>query len=415
MRTILLLLLILLFSVKAYAASFNCSKAQTLMEKAICEDPSLSKLDEELSVQYNKLNKALKKDDQFILLAEQKKWIKYVGIKFNSEKDNDLLKLDYEYRIKGINNLMNKTLPSLKEIQSICKIFLEKGMKIDWITEKNYDINNDGTNEILKQYWTGTMNIPSDEYQTLDGKDINIESIDYEWGDYWTYGVKRFKYNEKIYSYHTFDDDYKKPAYISYMTPENKRYVVCEFENKEKDSFHPINGYLYSKEICNIVKTQNLSRIQLSKKSIITSTELDEMGRWETNMERQGWVDYDNDGQNNYIGELEYSSSAGRGCEFVYYDELNKIGNKFIDNPSRRLLLKMQSVDIDNRHPNCGGMKSKLFKFKNKIYYDYNTPTERRISIIENGKINIVCIIKKNITTFIKSIGIPRMDKPNSI
>ena len=62
------------FFSSAYAVSFDCAKAKTFTEKAICQDPELSALDDELSMMYTsavartKNSKALKK--------QQEKWLK---------------------------------------------------------------------------------------------------------------------------------------------------------------------------------------------------------------------------------------------------------------------------------------------------------------------------------------------------
>lgn len=77
-------------SQEAQAASFDCQKAATLLEKAICADGELSKLDEQMGACY-KSKRAAAKDTKKIN-AEQKVWIK----KRNACKDNvDCLKKSY--------------------------------------------------------------------------------------------------------------------------------------------------------------------------------------------------------------------------------------------------------------------------------------------------------------------------------
>lgn len=46
------LFVLMVFASISYAASFNCKKASTLVEKAICSDPELSELDEQLAKSY---------------------------------------------------------------------------------------------------------------------------------------------------------------------------------------------------------------------------------------------------------------------------------------------------------------------------------------------------------------------------
>ena len=62
------------FATTSQAVSFDCQKAKTFTEKAICQDPELSAVDDELDGLYaaaaanSKNPKALKK--------EQEKWLK---------------------------------------------------------------------------------------------------------------------------------------------------------------------------------------------------------------------------------------------------------------------------------------------------------------------------------------------------
>lgn len=58
---------------QAQAASFDCGKARTQVEKLICANPQLSKLDEELAASYAE---ALKSSEPTRIKAEQKLWLK---------------------------------------------------------------------------------------------------------------------------------------------------------------------------------------------------------------------------------------------------------------------------------------------------------------------------------------------------
>lgn len=57
------------------AASFDCSKASTKTEKAICGDQYLSKLDEDMAAAYSK---ALKTSDRDGIKKEQRRWLKEI-------------------------------------------------------------------------------------------------------------------------------------------------------------------------------------------------------------------------------------------------------------------------------------------------------------------------------------------------
>ena len=63
-------------SASASAASFDCKKAKTQVEKAICEDPRLSKLDEELAVTYRDAMSKAERTEKIKLRKGQTDWLK---------------------------------------------------------------------------------------------------------------------------------------------------------------------------------------------------------------------------------------------------------------------------------------------------------------------------------------------------
>lgn len=74
MKKIILAVFGLLFTTGGFAASFDCTKVATAVEATICADPSLSKLDEEISVLYKAAKKST--NDMNALVASQREWIK---------------------------------------------------------------------------------------------------------------------------------------------------------------------------------------------------------------------------------------------------------------------------------------------------------------------------------------------------
>lgn len=92
---------LILLSTHAQAVSFNCQKAKTFVEKAICQNQDLSNLDDELRVQYdtaltdNKNPAAFKK--------QQMKWLK----QRDTCQTVDCLKKSYNQRISALNKYNN--------------------------------------------------------------------------------------------------------------------------------------------------------------------------------------------------------------------------------------------------------------------------------------------------------------------
>jgi uncharacterized protein len=96
MKCLLYLFGALAISLQSLAASFDCAKAGTKVEHMICDNPELSKLDEELAKSYKM---ALQDEQQAdILRQSQKKWLKYR----NDCKDTDCVKRAYEMRLSSL-------------------------------------------------------------------------------------------------------------------------------------------------------------------------------------------------------------------------------------------------------------------------------------------------------------------------
>lgn len=100
------LTLIFLLSVSLFGASFDCTKVTTKVEKIICSDEKLTKLDSNLSQIYS--------DFYFVtteIKSDQREWMK----QRNQCKDTACIKKAYESRIADLNASLNneKTFPQI--------------------------------------------------------------------------------------------------------------------------------------------------------------------------------------------------------------------------------------------------------------------------------------------------------------
>lgn len=93
-------LMALVHAPQAYAAGFDCSKASSAIEKAICADPGLSTLDGELSAVYSKALASA--PDREALKGEQRQWLTQIR---NKCLDNQCLAEVYRKRIAEIAGL----------------------------------------------------------------------------------------------------------------------------------------------------------------------------------------------------------------------------------------------------------------------------------------------------------------------
>jgi uncharacterized protein len=87
------------------AASFDCAKARTKIEKLICANEELSKLDEALAAAYAV---ALKSPDPTILKAEHQAWLKLRS----TCMDVTCIKRAYENRLRAVSTTIAQSLPA---------------------------------------------------------------------------------------------------------------------------------------------------------------------------------------------------------------------------------------------------------------------------------------------------------------
>jgi uncharacterized protein len=98
---ILLLLLPCLMTGGIHAASFDCKKAKTEIEKMICKDEELSKFDEEMDRKYKKALQLVSYKEQ--MKKQQQAWIKTLR---NACKDETCLQREYRDRIAALNSTL---------------------------------------------------------------------------------------------------------------------------------------------------------------------------------------------------------------------------------------------------------------------------------------------------------------------
>ncbi|MDR2080500.1 MAG: lysozyme inhibitor LprI family protein [Campylobacteraceae bacterium] len=107
-----LFLLLTLTATLLFSASFDCKKATTDIEKLICSDEELSKLDDELGKAYKELLDKVNKNDKEIIRQQQRDWIR-------DRRHEDIIDVKYAYhhRIVDIRLYSDKLRDREKSIQ----------------------------------------------------------------------------------------------------------------------------------------------------------------------------------------------------------------------------------------------------------------------------------------------------------
>jgi len=108
MRILSIVTLVILQTSICFSASFNCNKAGTPTEKAICADAQLSKIDEEMAELYKKGLEILDND---LFKKDQKSWIKD---RDKCSGNMQCLKFAYQNRIREINDELQTAYGSVK-------------------------------------------------------------------------------------------------------------------------------------------------------------------------------------------------------------------------------------------------------------------------------------------------------------
>jgi len=409
----------------ANAASFNCDKASNDIEKTICSNWSISQDDEKLSKYFTVVKEALKGGELIAFISDQKQWLKERNTECRLNEEGaraECLQTHYKARITDIEHKHNAFLfrfPSEQKLREICtNISLNPSVytELNQIIEDKFDVNNDGLEENITCTSQGTAHVPYCEYKLPEGENIEISTIGFEWKNYWTYGLKFLNIDGKTYKLNFLDDQHKKPAYLSYITPVNEEYVVCEYTDQQIETMVPNPQINDSKDICLAVQNNDLSKISYLSFTEQVESNISKQERFQNSSStpvQQGKLDFDNDGTLNNLVEINYASGAGRGCDFHYYDEITLDSTGFTTSEPRNLLLKMQSVDLNAFHPNCGsfmivngrGMQStRYFKYKDLNYYEYHTKTDHKVFLIADHTIKTVCISRKKAETSLKTV-----------
>ncbi len=102
MRAPAVVLLGVLLASPAFAASFDCARASTPREKAICASPRLSKMDEQLAAAYSKLLATVPTEARATVRQIERDWLRSIECPANvgSQALEDCLTLSWDKRLR---------------------------------------------------------------------------------------------------------------------------------------------------------------------------------------------------------------------------------------------------------------------------------------------------------------------------
>jgi uncharacterized protein YecT (DUF1311 family) len=193
-----------------YAASFDCAKARTNVEKAICADAELSKQDERMAALYGEVLKA--SSNNSVLKKAQREWLKYRQTCFTpayKQKENFCLSDRYRSHIRILRGSLPAELGADDNVNQLCvhiaalvetggSFKLEPESDVDPPTGTNYrnlDIDGDGIMDSVKSgCGTGECSL-----------EVKLSS-----GGEFSFGDSKFyliRYKSKVYALVSYSED----------------------------------------------------------------------------------------------------------------------------------------------------------------------------------------------------------------
>lgn len=159
-----------------FVPSFDCSNIAKLneIEKVICNNQALSKLDIEMNEAYKQILSVSDEFERKNIIAEQRRWLRYRN-KLDKENCHNLnLCIQTTYYSRLFYLRPDKFHLMYKKDNSTCNAFLDI-LKND--LEKNKDINLERINEFSSIKWTNIQDEPKDKI-SITYFDINNDGID---------------------------------------------------------------------------------------------------------------------------------------------------------------------------------------------------------------------------------------------
>ena len=120
----------LILSCSVHSASFDCARAQTKVEKLICADLELSKMDEEMAGTFSIAIKTKNKNKSDLVRQEQKQWLKVR----NACPEASCLKIEYSNRISNLVEDAKADLPMGSRMRMTARVLKqpELGLNAGW-------------------------------------------------------------------------------------------------------------------------------------------------------------------------------------------------------------------------------------------------------------------------------------------
>lgn len=411
----------------AQAASFDCNKAQTQVEKLICASNKLSTLDESLDKAYRQALKRAATREQPII--GQRQWLRNER---NVCQTDACLEAAYTRRIRELELTQSfgivilqpdarttepRTLddtsthsppsriltassnpaPSASHVsachavakasneQKLDAMILRVWPKAGWADGEVVDVNNDGRPERVMGRATGHGYV--NDFDAFDDKGTPLDFTTNEKDD-WDNEKLRFaqargliRYGGQIYIL-GWTDEYLE--YLSRIDQNNVESVICQFGHRPQ----PIDILTKSTndKVCHAAAKRSLEYISFEHEHRLTDEALVQAKLRETSAgDFAAKVDIDNDGKLDLVVSLNLSSGRGFGCDGQHLGVLNRTRDRLDVEKTGRL-----------PEPRCGAVEQSAFVFARQTYIEIMYPARRpsnnhEVLKLKSGQLQTVC------------------------
>ena len=315
--------------------------------------------------------------------------------------------------------------PTPEEVQDVCEYVatLPTGDRVlDYGFRYGvFDVNNDGAEEIVRHHHIGTMGGNFFEVVGTDGavgiSPLRIGEADPDHGgERWAgFGSVFVPHKGRIYLVNYAEEKLRALRYLLYLDPTKGWNWLCSF--KTRFEAWPRASNPQDRAYCTTAVT-GPAPVRVAETAVDLDTALKmDMPLRESYLARVVLVDFDNDGVVERLARVRYSSGAGRGCGYTFYDLLVTDGSAFGLGKKRDLLLRMQKVRPNiYRHdvPRCTGSDPywSVEGAEARLVMKYRGDAPRAasqefhtVSTVRNSEVVELCHTRYRVTSTVREIN----------
>ena len=397
----------------AEAASFDCSKVTTKVEKLICGDSELSKLDENLKSIYQQYaSQASARLSIESIRLDEAEWVR----QRNRCPDTSCIRDEYEMRIAQLsaNSKFGEVQNSAdySSTKSACQVvsqFAARG-DLSGLIARDADFSPPDIGELSKVFGkaAGFSSGNSDEYRTIDLESNGIPyhfiiTSDGTMNINTAYAIAVAK-GATVKTVDDTDDGYST---LSLLKVGNRYYILSSSGSAPTSlgksnlgklwrmgghgEFEPVCKFsqgnadlVVGKQnpVCSEVASGRIKYVEYPFKHALSSSE---SAPWSVDpLEGLARVDIDNDGIAQNVVRTQYSSSAGAGCDFTDVAVTNEEKTNIPNSKLNQLLRGLDGFS-------CGAKKD-IFVYRGTTYIDSHGESGNRvIHRIRHGHDETIC------------------------